>query len=110
MKEVKATTKADIENYTLEINRVKLLLEGLLKQQNALIGTIGVTFSADFKEFYNMSQYMQTVYEEFKKGQFDIVKLYNNLNDLIVNIQPGITNDHWEDLEDPYYKPEHKTN
>lgn len=111
MKEVKPTTKADIENYTIELNRVKELLSNLLKQQNELIGKIGVSFSSDFKEFYNSSQYMQTVFEEFKKGQIDIVRLYNNINDFIINIQPGVTNDHWEDLADPYYDPtKHEVN
>jgi hypothetical protein len=105
MKEVKATTKADIEKYTIELGRLKGLLEGLIKQQTIINGMMGVTFSNDFKEFYNSSQYMKTVNEEFKKGQFDIIRLLNNINDLIIHIQPGITNDHWEDLEDPYYKP-----
>lgn len=102
MKEVKPTTKADIKKYTNDLGRVRLLLEDLLKQQNSIIGTMGVTFSTDFKEFYNSSEYMKTVSDEFKKGQFDIVKLFNNISDLIIHIQPEVDNVHWEDLEDRY--------
>jgi hypothetical protein len=103
MKDIKPTTKAVIKETVIELNEISGLIDHLVTQHNVLRGIISVTFSENFTECNQQSEYMKIVSDQFNDGIFDLVKLYNSVYDLGVNIQPALGNNHWEDLQDSFY-------